>query len=334
MRFNLLYILIPSAFIAVVFLLRDFQGKSDYTFFGTAETESRLLSVDEDVWISKIFVKVGEYVRVGDTLAILTSQLKERNELNYGLDLIQIDNDEYAQQKIMSSESASLLAQKNADVAEIQSELRNLKTKDSLDHVYRKLVLGDNVDYDNALVLSSINSLQNKVSQIQNLYYSKINELKEKYNTKKAFSQSEKKQKNALFNFDKKKNHYLILIAPIDGYIDQVAVNSELPIQAFREIVRITPLKSTKVVGFINENSNVPFNLADTVDLSSVVRPNFKTKGIIISTSPKLVELPLRLRRFVEVRAWGRELTIFTPYQNDFYIGEKISISLNVVKNL
>jgi hypothetical protein len=47
-----------------------------------------------------------------------------------------------------------------------------------------------------------------------------------------------------------------------------------------------------------------------------------------VGSNPKLTELPLRLRKFIELRTWGREVFIQLPEQNGFYISEKIAIIL------
>jgi hypothetical protein len=41
-----------------------------------------------------------------------------------------------------------------------------------------------------------------------------------------------------------------------------------------------------------------------------------------------MTELPLRLRKFIEMRSWGREVYIGLPPENRFYISEKITINL------
>jgi hypothetical protein len=41
------------------------------------------------------------------------------------------------------------------------------------------------------------------------------------------------------------------------------------------------------------------------------------------------VELPTRLRKNPEIKAWGREIYIDLSVENPFFIGEKIRIELN-----
>lgn len=84
-------------------------------------------------------------------------------------------------------------------------------------------------------------------------------------------------------------------------------------VQAYRELFKITPSVPNKVIGFIHESAQIPFRLGDTVLLHSVTRTGLGCKGVIHAVSPKMVELPFRLRKFAEVRTWGREIYIQLP---------------------
>ena len=62
--------------------------------------------------------------------------------------------------------------------------------------------------------------------------------------------------------------------------------------------------------------------------LSSATRPAIRTSGQFIYCNPRIVELPTRLRKNPEIKAWGREVYIQLPDSNVFFIGEKIIITI------
>ena len=98
---------------------------------------------------------------------------------------------------------------------------------------------------------------------------------------------------------------------------------------AFRELFRISPRNPDRVIGFLHESAEVPFQLGDTVTLASMGRIGVSSLAALHGVSPKLVELPFRLRKFTELRTWGREVYIQLPADNPFFIGEKILITVN-----
>jgi hypothetical protein len=119
-----------------------------------------------------------------------------------------------------------------------------------------------------------------------------------------------------------------VLLAPSDGYVQQVGATINELVPSFRELFRISPRKPDKVIGFLHESAEVPFQLGDTVLLSSMSRVEISSVAVLNGVSPKLVELPFRLRKFTELRTWGREVYIQLPVDNPFFIGEKILITV------
>jgi multidrug resistance efflux pump len=120
----------------------------------------------------------------------------------------------------------------------------------------------------------------------------------------------------------------LALRAPIDGYIETIFVFENETADKFKSILKINPKLPDKVKGFLPESSQVLYRIGDTVLLRSSTRSDVTTSGVLVGATPQLVELPLRLRKIQEVKAWGREIYIQLPPKNDFFIGEKILISL------
>ncbi len=68
--------------------------------------------------------------------------------------------------------------------------------------------------------------------------------------------------------------------------------------------------------------------MGSQVQLASFNRSEVVTSGIIVGVNPKMTELPLRLRKFIDLRSWGREVYISIPDTNSFYISEKVNITL------
>ncbi len=326
MKINLLYLIIPVAIAAALYTLRDLQAQSEYVFFGTAESDQRSVTLDLNVWVEKVYVHTGSFVHTGDTLALMVHPEFERDDISFQLKVNEDNLVLKAQQQILEKELDLLDLQNKSDIQAIDAEIRNLKIKDSLDNVVRQVVYSKPML--NIQVQEKIAELIRKKSILQDVYVQKKVELKTRVDMNQMATYDRKKQKQTLNAFDQNKKIKLFVTAPIDGYVDNLSISPNMPVSAFKEYMSITPMKASVIVGFIHESTIVPFHINDSVDLVSSTRPDLKSKGVIISASPKLIELPLRLRKYVEIRAWGREVIVYLPYPNDFFIGEKVSISL------
>jgi hypothetical protein len=119
-----------------------------------------------------------------------------------------------------------------------------------------------------------------------------------------------------------------VLIAPIDGFVEHVAAVSKEIAPQYKELIKLNPIHPNKIRGFIHESAEVHYILGDTVQVTSTLRTNITTKGIIIGSSPQLVELPLRLRKFTTRSAWGREIYVRLLDNSNLFISEKVLITL------
>ena len=120
----------------------------------------------------------------------------------------------------------------------------------------------------------------------------------------------------------------LVLISPINGYVEDVYFSVNAMIPAHKDLVKINPDAPNKIIGFIHETNEVPLSIGSNVEMSSFNRPGIVSTGLIVGVNPKMTELPLRLRKFIDLRSWGREVYISIPDTNSFYISEKVNITL------
>jgi multidrug resistance efflux pump len=140
------------------------------------------------------------------------------------------------------------------------------------------------------------------------------------YNVRNARIQTE-------LNFVRADRQRLVLIAPVDGFVESIAVGLNEVVPQHKELLKLNPQQPTRVRGFIYEAAEVVFALGDTVRLSAYSRSNVQAKGVIIGSNPQVVELPVRLRKVPEMRTWGREIFISIPSDNPFYLNEKVIIA-------
>lgn len=331
MKINLLYLAVPAAIFACAYIVRDLQGQSTQTFFGSAETEPLVLHIEEDVMVKEVLVAAGRQVRQGDTLALLYRMELDRELANIASDQSRLSSDLASSIELLRQERATIRAKAAAQMAVLEAEINKIKARDSIDERVKSAVYAG-LKIDQTASQAAIAVLRKEMEMVRDVMEKELNELaaEEKNNTRRFETESKNAaQRIDLQNMERRR---LMLLAPVDGYVDQVNINAGTPMPAFRDMLRIYPLRPAKVIGFIHETADIPFRIGDSVGLVSGVRPDKLVRGQITAVGPKLVELPLRLRKFAELRAWGREVIISLPPDNPYYIGERITISLQTAE--
>jgi multidrug resistance efflux pump len=327
MKINLLYLLIPAAAFGCYWIMTDLQGQSVHTFFGTAETEPQTLNFEHDVMVQDVKVLTGDYIKKGDTLATLYRSVLDKTTVERLGNINQIEVERSTKIENLNKDRAVLLAQKEARLSELRAQIHILQIEDSIKSSVKKTIY-DNIPQDNQLLKEKITAIQSEIIQTEKQTQEKIYQLEAQLQANQAITQARVAQLKSDLNFIELEKNKLVLIAPFDGYMEQVFVVKNSLVPAYKDLFKINAKKPNKIIGFIHETTDIPFQLGDTVSLVSSVRQLIQAKGVIIGSNPKLVELPYRLRKFTELRAWGREVFIQMPDTNQFYIGEKIVVTL------
>jgi HlyD family secretion protein len=328
MRFNILYLLLPAAIAACWWIARDFEGQRTHAFFGIAETESQVINFDHDVSVRSMRVKVGDLVKKGDTLAILYRADLDRNESAQRADMARTEVERAAEASITEKEKALVLAQMNAKKRELQSEIRLLRTEDSLQQAFRKNVYPDLQVQANQVTAGRLAALTQEVADLEAQAREEIKILEARQSAQRDIATSKSNQNATTLTWVRAERDRLVLISPLDGYVESLYFASGALVPAHRDLIKVNPQVPNRIIGFIHEGAEVPFVMGQEVDLSSYTRKGVTTRGRIIGSNPRMTELPLRLRKFVEMRSWGREVFIQLPDSNRFYISEKIIVAL------
>ncbi|MFN8330275.1 MAG: hypothetical protein U0T81_03500 [Saprospiraceae bacterium] len=142
MKINLVYFVVPLALASLMYVYKDIQSQSEFSFFGTAETVPCQLSVDVNVWVEKLNVAVGSRVHKGDTVAVLSRRLLDRLDLSTKLSLYENEATLIGQKNILEGERKVLQSEIQSKLNDIDAKIRALQLTDSLERSYRQTVLG------------------------------------------------------------------------------------------------------------------------------------------------------------------------------------------------
>lgn len=328
MRFNVLYILFPAAILACLWIARDFQGRQGNTFFGIAETEPRVLNFDHDLSVREVFIKAGDKIKAGDTLAIFHRAELDENEFVRQRDMLANETERAAERAVLVKEREVVQAKLKVELRELALDIKLLRTEDSIMMVYRGNLYGQSTPQENKVVKERIDGLQKQMEDLKHQADEELLVLSAKINATDEIAAVMTNRLKGQLTMIHTERERLVLISPIDGYVEGVYFSVNAMIPAHKDLVKINPDTPNKIIGFIHETNEVPLTIGSNVELASFNRPEIVTSGIIVGVNPKMTELPLRLRKFIDLRSWGREVYISIPDTNSFYISEKVNITL------
>jgi multidrug resistance efflux pump len=327
MRFNLLYLFWAIAFGVVFLIAQRLREQSGQQLFGIAETEGQLTKVEYPVFVQKCLIKVGQQVKKGDTLFVLfRTELDKRTTENL-TELHQIEVERTTKNTILDKDIEVFNARQVAHISELQAQINVLRSEITIQNTLKQAI-AEGTPPNNNVKEQEIKGLEESIKQVE----VQRQEQKKLFDSQRlstnSISAARVQQIQNELNFITKEKAKLIVYASCDGFVEQVFVTMNELVSSYQDLVKINPYQPNKVTGFIHESLNIPYRLGDTVTISSFIRPTVRYKAQLVGVSPKLVELPFRLRRNSEVKAWGREVYINVPFKNDFFIGEKILIQL------
>ena len=328
MRFNVLYILFPAAILACLWIARDFQGKQGYTFFGIAETEPRILNFDHDIAIHEIFCRAGDKIMAGDTLAIFYRAELDENEFIRQREMLANETERATERIILEKEKEVVQARLQADLSELTTEIKLLHTEDSIMMVYRGNLYGQSAPQENKVMKERIDGLQKQIEDLKHQAAEELLVLSAKISAAEEMAAVETNKLKGQLTMIQTEREKLVLVSPINGYVEDVYFSVNAMIPAHKDLVKINPDSPNKIIGFIHETNEVPLSIGSEVELASFNRSGIVARGIIVGVNPKMTELPLRLRKFIDLRSWGREVYISIPAINSFFISEKVNITL------
>jgi DNA-binding XRE family transcriptional regulator len=328
-RFNILHIVWLFVLPLSWFLIRGIEGQSHNTFFGAAETEGQTLNSEYDVVVKELKIKVGQQIKVGDTLALfmradfanLNRQGIEKNQ-----EIKQYEVEKQSKVNEINREISILDGKKEALLTDLEAQIKILQLENNVQTDLKKILSGNTEGGGSNIKNEKINVLRDAIKKTEQQIRQQKSLLQAQIKSSQAVLGSKIEQSEQAIGFIENEKKELFMLATMDGFIENIFVGTNEVAPQYKPLFKINPKKPNRVKGFIYENSNWVFSLGDSVVLSSSARLDLTTNGIIIGCSPQLVELPIRLRKFSELKTWGREIYIQLPATNDYYIGEKVMI--------
>jgi multidrug resistance efflux pump len=330
LRFNLVYVF---AILVVVLLWNmNLQYKKEtVVFYGFAENKETEINLEQAVHINKIFVTIGQKVAANQAL-IEVSQNKlplKLNELAFESEEIRVKRSEWENDIVAAMNT--LKTKKIAKTSEIHAEIAQIKAKVAHN---RNLVKDlENIDENkngnySQQTAAKIASLEAELEAALKPIDTEIANLQKKLNSNNPYNiQLQKVQSEQ--NFYEDKGRQLSINAPSNGLVGNIHCKEAENIPAFQTLITFYEENPTLVKGYVYENAVIKVSIGDTLSVSSSLHADYKCQGVVVGLGSRIVEIPVRLRKFAEVASYGREVLIQIPSDNQFLQKEKVVLKLN-----
>ena len=331
-KVNLYYIAILLVALGLIWLLTP-ESQADSSFYGFADNLETEINFHFPVLVEEILVKSGEEVDEGTPMIRLRrTQSKESPQLQ-------------------SFETAKMQQEWQLWKQKKQAEIDAIRMEQSL--------TGDKLDREIAQTereMKSVQKLGDTISWLRDmdatvsLREEREKLLEEKSMKMKAYDQQVAAIENELLlgtapfrtalesiraqsAFEARLDSQFVEIkAPVRGVIGDLQCRENEHIPAFKTLLTFYEPHPTIVRGFIHEDLHMEVQLNDVFLVSSLKLPDVVYPGKVIGMGSRIVEIPTRLRKFPQVKTYGREITLEIPSDNIFLQKEKVGLRIDLEK--
>lgn len=331
-RFNLIYFVLVLGAIFFIPATKNLVNRPE-EFYGIAENQVRSVNLQYPVEIKEINVTLGERVEAGQLLAKLyrTDLPIKINDINYEIRELQMKR--WMDIEHLQAEAQKFEAKRNALIAAYDQKMEELEAE----HTAQAKVLGSikSIDLGNTknggnldVHLQKIESLRKeKDVEIRDLDID-LSQLNGKIQMAQAPIDLRIKKLESELELIKKQEADLDLLSPQTGIIGQLDFLAGEKIEAYTIIMRIYGTHPDVVTTYIGDGRLAEIKLGDTLLVTSNNQPDYSVPGVVVGLGTRIKELPERLRRIPELKAWGREVQLQIPLDNTFLQGEKVKVAM------
>lgn len=331
-KFNFIYLVFLVGVLFFVPITKKLVSHPE-EFYGIAENQIRSINLQYPVEIREINVVLGQKVDSGQVLARLyrTDLPIKLNDINYEIRELQV--------------------KRWIDIEHQQAEVTKLEAKRTATRItYDQKIAQTETEYAaQAKVLASIKSIDLETAKnngTADIHQQKIQTLKKEKELEikqieAELAQIQSQIQNAQAPIDlrikklegeleliKKQEAELELYAPQAGIVGQLDFMPGEKLTAYTVIMRIYGTHPDVVTTYIGDGRLAEIKLGDTLTVSSINQPDYQVSGVVQGLGTRIKELPERLRRIPDLKAWGREVQLQIPFNNSFLQGEKVKVTM------
>lgn len=307
-----------------------YQGKVS-TFQGIAEATETIISVPSPTEVVKVHVIPGQKIQPGDTIVELNRpDLTLRiSEVTRELDVIEGRSTVSAAD--IDQKVAAVKAELSTRTLTLKSEIRRLESEYQKNREIAsklKSLKGTNTESDGTDAMAmQIKGLKNELAVATANANEQIKLLRSSNRIQKNAGAAEVENLKKELDELKKQQEDLIQVAKENWVVGSVNVHNGEKVSSFAPIVTLTHKSPTLIRGYIHEKMYQRMDVGETVKVRSLSGSGRTVKGKVEGLSSRIVEFPMRMWKMPEMPVHGREVIITIPADNDFLLGEMVTIS-------
>lgn len=325
MRFNWFYLLIGALFFAMLFISsRYFRGSGDAAI-GLAQTKEYKINSEKSALVKTLPVVPGMQVKEGDVLVELTSQELEIEIAKLTNRIAILKSEQAEKAKLTEAAIAYFKAENSIILEELDAEILQTTSEVKLNETLtREFVSAEKQTTESPLEIK-INSLKQQKAKHLLAQEIKIQDIRQERATEQQLLKNQIVLQESELELMKNERTNLLKKASAPGVIKNVYVKVGEQVSAYTQLLEVNPLRPTTVVVYLIGKKANRFSVGATVTVSSYDQLRNGVTGKVIGYG-SVIELPDILQKSTAVKAFGQEVFIEIPAENNLANGEKVLV--------
>lgn len=322
---NGFYIFILLLFVSMMFVsLRYFKG-SRYTTVGVTDAREHKINAEKSALVKVIHVTSGQQVKKGDVLIELTSNELEIETAKLKDLISSLQSEQAEKTKLANSEIAFIRADEGIVVEELNTEISQAESELRLNRKLTKdFISTSDSSVNDQPIRQKLNSLMKQRARQEEAIAIKIKDILQETETEQRLLANRIELLQRELQLLQGEKEGLRKYATADGLIGNVYVRQGEQVEAFTSLLSVNLVHPSTVVGY-QVGKKAELQVGAKVTIQSYEHSTVESEGVVIGYGA-VVELPEILQKSTAVKAFGREVFIEIPPQNQFAIGEKVLI--------
>jgi HlyD family secretion protein len=320
---NWYYLLIGILFITMLIISALYFKGSGVASIGIAQAKAYKINSEKSALVKAVPVVPGMQVKEGELLVELTSQDLEIeiSKLENKIAVLKSERDEKA--KLTEAEISYIKAQNSIVQEELDAEILEASSELEMnENLTRDFVSAEKKASENPLAVK-INSMKQQKHKHLLAMDIKIKDVEQKTLTDQHLLENQIILLESELKYLKDEKAKLNKYAAASGVIKNVNVKVGEQVDAFTALLEVNPLHPTTVIAYLVGNKKEKFGIGSSVTVSSYNRHTVNGKVIGYGS---VSELPEILQKSTAVKAFGQEIFIEVPQDNQLFNGEKVLI--------
>jgi multidrug resistance efflux pump len=325
MRFNWFYLLIGVLFFAMLFISsRYFRGSGDAAI-GLAQTKEYKINSEKSALVKRLPVVPGMQVKEGDVLVELTSQELEIEIAKLTNRIVILKSEQTEKAKLTEAAIAYIKAENSIILEELDAEILQTTSEVKLNETLTREFVSPEKQTTESPLEIKINSLKQQKAKHLLAQEIKIQDIRQERATEQQLLKNQIVLQESELELMENERGNLLKKASAPGVIKNVFVKAGEQVSAYTQLLEVNPLRPTTVVVYLIGKKADRFSVGATVTVSSYDQRRNGVTGKVIGYG-SVIELPEILQKSTAVKAFGQEVFIEIPAENNLANGEKVLV--------